>query len=48
MIVVGNVSWQFGPSSFVLRHFFLLDVGLGLDMKWVEVAKFFDPTNVIW
>ena len=47
-IVLSNASWQFGPSSFVLGHFFLLDVGLGLDMKWVRVAKFFDPTNVIW
>ena len=47
-IVLGNVSYQFGPSSFVLGHFSLLGVGLGLDMKWVEVAKFFDPTNVIW
>ena len=46
-IVLSNASWQFGPSSFVLRHFFLLDVGLGLDMKWVEVAKFFGPTVII-
>ena len=44
MIVLGNVFWQFGPSSFVLGHFFLLGVGLGLDLKWAEVAKFFDPT----
>ena len=43
-IVLGNVSWQFGPSLFVLRHFFLLGVGLGLDMKWAGVAKFFGPT----
>ena len=43
-IVLSNVSWQFGPSSFVLGHFFLLGVGLGLDMKWAEVAKFFSPT----
>ena len=28
----------------VLGHFFLLGMGLGLDMKWVGVAKFFDPT----
>ena len=44
-IVLSNVSWQFGPSSFVLGHFFLLGVGLGLDMKWAEVAKFFGPTT---
>ena len=44
-IVLGNVSWQFGPSSFVLGHFFLLGVGLGLDMKWAGVVKFFGPTT---
>ena len=43
-IVLGNVSWWFGPSSFVLEHFFLLGMGLGLDMKWAGVAKFFGPT----
>ena len=43
-IVLGNVSWQFGPSSFVFGHFFLLGVGLGLDMKWAGFAKFFGPT----
>ena len=43
-IVLGNASRQFGPSSFVLGHFFFLGVGLGLSIKWVEVAKFFDPT----
>ena len=43
-IVLGNISWHFGPSSFVLRHLFLLGVGLRLDMKWVRVAKFFGPT----
>ena len=41
------VSWQFGLSSFVLEHFFLLSVGLGLDVKWTGVAKFFDPTTLI-
>ena len=43
-IVLGNVSRQFGLSSFVLGHFFLLGVGLGLSVKWAGVAKFFDPT----
>ena len=43
-IVLGNVSWWFRPSSFVLGHFFLLGMGLGLDMKWAGVAKFFGPT----
>ena len=43
-IVLGNISWHFGPSSFVLRHLFLLGVGLRLDMKWAGIAKFFGPT----
>ena len=38
------VFWQFGPSLLVLRHFFLLGVGLGLDMKWAGVSRIFDPT----
>ena len=38
-IVLGNVSWQFGPSSFVLGHFFLLDMGLGLHMKWAGLPN---------
>ena len=41
--VLGNVPWQFGPSLFVLGHIFFLGVGLGPDMKWAEVAKFFGP-----
>ena len=28
----------------VLEHFFLLDMGHGLDMKWVGVANSFGPT----
>ena len=44
-IVHDNVSWQFGPSLFVLRHIFLFDVGLGPDMKWIGVVKFFGPTK---
>ena len=43
-IVLGHVSWQFGLSSFVLGHFFLLGVGLRLDIRWARVAKFFGPT----
>ena len=42
-IVLGNVSWQFGLFSFVLRHLFLLGMGLGFDMKWVGVSRFFGP-----
>ena len=29
------------------RHFFLLGMGLGLDMKWAGVLRSFDPTTVI-
>ena len=28
----------------VLEHFFFLDMGLGLDIRWAEVAKSFGPT----
>ena len=34
----------FGPSLFVLGHFFLLGVGLGFSMRWAGIVKFFDPT----
>ena len=43
-IVFGDVSKPFGLFSFVLGHFFLLGVGLGLSMKWARVIKFFVPT----
>ena len=43
-IVLGNVSRLFGLSSFVLSHFSLLGVGIGLSIKWAEVVKFFGPT----
>ena len=46
-IVLGDVSRPFGLSSFILDHFFLLGMGLGLSIKWAKVAKFFDPTEVI-
>ena len=45
-IVFGDVSGPFGLSSFVLGHFFLLDVGLGFSIKWAGVVKFFDPTTM--
>ena len=37
-----------GRLPLVAWHFFLLGVGLGLDMKWVGVAKFFGPTIHIY
>ena len=46
-IVLGDVSWQFGLSLFVLERFFLLGMGLGLCMKWAGAVKFFDPTLLI-
>ena len=47
-IVLSNVYWQFGPSSFVLGHFFLFDVSLGLNMKWAGVTRFFGPTAIVF
>ena len=43
-IVLDNVSWQFRLSLFVLGHFFLLSVDLGLSIKWAMVVKFFGLT----
>ena len=46
-IVLGDVSWQLGLSLLILRHFFLLGVGLGFDMRWAGVAKSFGPTGTV-
>ena len=46
-IVLGDVSGPFGPSLFVLGHFFLLDIGLRPSMRWAGVVKFFDPIGSI-
>ena len=43
-IVLDDVSWEFGPSLFVLGHFFFLGMGLGLSIKWAGVVEFFNPT----
>ena len=43
-VVFDSISWQFGFPLFVLGHFFLLGMSLGLDMKWAGVAKFFGLT----
>ena len=45
-IVLSNVSRLFRLSLFVLGHFSLLDVGLGLSIKWAGVVKFFGPTII--
>ena len=46
-VVLGSISWQFGFPLFVLEHFFLLDMDLGLDMKWTRVPRSFGPTIII-
>ena len=46
-IVLGSISWQSGFPLFVLEHFFLLGMGLGLDIKWAGVPRSFGPTNWI-
>ena len=43
-VVLGDVSWQFGLSLFIIGRFFLLGMGLGLCIKRAGVAEFFDPT----
>ena len=43
-MVLGDASQQLEPSLLILGRLFFLGVGLGLDMKWVGLAKSFDPT----
>ena len=43
--VLGSIFWQSGFPSFVLGHFFLLGLGLGLDMKWAELCQILQPHN---
>ena len=45
-IVLSSISWQFGFLLLVFGHFFLLDMGLGLDMKWAGVPRSFGPTII--
>ena len=45
-VVLGSISWQSGFPLFVLKHFFLLGVGLGLDMKWAGVPKSLVPQYI--
>ena len=47
-IVLDSTFWQFGFPSFVLDHFFLLGVSLGLKMEWAEVSRTFWPHNNIF
>ena len=43
-VVLGSTIWWSGFPSFVLGHFFLLGMGLGLDIKWARVPRSFGPT----
>ena len=47
-VVLGSIFWQTGFPLFVFRHFFLLGMGLGLDMKWAGVLRSFGPTTCIF
>ena len=47
-VVLDSISWQFGFPSFILGHFFLLGMGLGLDMKCAGICQSFSPTYVIF
>ena len=44
-VVLGSTFSQSGFSSFVLRHFFLLGVGFGLEMEWAKASRTFWPHN---
>ena len=44
-MVLGDASQQLRPSLLILGRFFFLGVGLGLDMKWVGLAKSFGLTR---
>ena len=44
-VVLSSIFWQSGFPSFVLGHFFLLGVGLGLDMKWAGLFQILQPHN---
>ena len=43
-VVFSSISWQSEFPLFVLGHFFLLGVGLGLNMRWAGVPRSFGPT----
>ena len=43
-VVLDSISWRSGFPLFVIEYFFLLDVGLELDMKWAAVFRSFGPT----
>ena len=44
-VILGSTFWQSGFPSFVPGHFFILGVGLGLEMEWAEVSRTFWPHN---
>ena len=44
-VVIGSISLQSGFPSFILGHFFLLGMGLRLDMKWARLCQILQPHN---
>ena len=44
MDVLGDDSRSFELSSFILGHFLLLGMSLGLSIKRAEIVKFLSPT----
>ena len=38
-IVLDDIFGPFGLSLFVLGHFFLLGIGLGLSMRWAGIVN---------
>ena len=44
-VILGSISWQSGFPSFILGHFFLLGMGLVLDMKWAGLCQILQPHN---
>ena len=44
-VIIGNISWQSGFLLFVLGHFFIFGMGLGLDMKWARLCQILQPHN---
>ena len=42
-VILSSTFWQSGFPSLVPRHFFLLGVGLGLEMEWAKASRTFWP-----
>ena len=44
-VILNSISWQSGLLLFVLEHFFIFGMGLGLDMKWARLCQILQPHN---